>query len=675
MNLKSIILYNFKNFYGRHVFDMTFENESQNIILVSGPNGSGKTSILEAIRLCLYGKGFRDNSISVLEFNKYLKSILNKDAQQKNDQKLYIQITLELDESLPKYEMTITRSWTLKKDRVEEEFLIKQNDHYLELIPREQWNDYIAILIPPYVTNYFFFNGERVRELAVGRRAETILRESIRDLTGLKLMEQLHSDIGRLTGIINRRYIRQEDIGNEINDLEKELKKERKNFVRVEYKIAELDSKIEELGFKRKEEEQELQRIAGANAEDYKEDKESVDINRQEISKLDDQLRMICNDVLPFKIIDELRDDLLRQLNDERQIKEFLANKHILASIKKQLMQTVEKNQELVKLPKKATRSVKEDIIASITEFEKKVSTHKSKKIVHDLTSRESQSIETFLEDIDNNIVDIIARILMDKDELQAKTKNLNGKIKELPGEEIIQDYVERITSIDRKREICKQERDSLGDRVKKIDENIQNLERRILELETNIVCQDDDQRKIILCKKLQGVINEYSEHIVCFEIDDIEESIYKTYRMLANKEDMVEEIQVNRDNLTITLRDCKGLTVDIENMSTGEKEILVLSILFSLTEVANRKLPIIVDTPIAKLDKCHVNNIIKHFFPNIDQQVIILAHDREFDKESYMKLKPYVAKEYRLSPDPSNRIQLIKTKELASVKQAKVVS
>lgn len=69
------------------------------------------------------------------------------------------------------------------------------------------------------------------------------------------------------------------------------------------------------------------------------------------------------------------------------------------------------------------------------------------------------------------------------------------------------------------------------------------------------------------------------------------------------------------------------------------------------------KKLPIIIDSPLAKLDNSHVNKIIENFFPNAGDQVIILSHDREFDLNSYRRLKPNLNRAYRLSMDQENKI------------------
>src|SRR5438093_596203 len=54
MNLRSITLHNYGLFRGEHKIDLT-TRPGKPLILFGGKNGAGKTTVLEALRLCLYG--------------------------------------------------------------------------------------------------------------------------------------------------------------------------------------------------------------------------------------------------------------------------------------------------------------------------------------------------------------------------------------------------------------------------------------------------------------------------------------------------------------------------------------------------------------------------------------------------------------------------------------------
>ena len=129
-------------------------------------------------------------------------------------------------------------------------------------------------------------------------------------------------------------------------------------------------------------------------------------------------------------------------------------------------------------------------------------------------------------------------------------------------------------------------------------------------------------------------------------------------YHKLSTKKDMVKELIIDKKTLNTTLVDYQDKIFKKEILSAGEKEIYALSLLWGLSKVSNRRLPIIIDSPLAKLDENHVDNITEEFFPNAGDQVILLSHDREIDEKLYKKIKRYLNKTYLLNQSEINKVQ-----------------
>jgi DNA sulfur modification protein DndD len=68
------------------------------------------------------------------------------------------------------------------------------------------------------------------------------------------------------------------------------------------------------------------------------------------------------------------------------------------------------------------------------------------------------------------------------------------------------------------------------------------------------------------------------------------------------------------------------------------------------MIQISEKEIPFIIDTPYARIDANHREEISRKFFPNISGQVIILSTDEEITEEYYRILKKYIAKEYLLS-------------------------
>ena len=61
------------------------------------------------------------------------------------------------------------------------------------------------------------------------------------------------------------------------------------------------------------------------------------------------------------------------------------------------------------------------------------------------------------------------------------------------------------------------------------------------------------------------------------------------------------------------------------DELSAGEKQIYAIAILEALAKTSGRHLPIIIDTPLGRLDSEHCTKLINNYFPYASHQVIIL--------------------------------------------------
>ena len=79
-----------------------------------------------------------------------------------------------------------------------------------------------------------------------------------------------------------------------------------------------------------------------------------------------------------------------------------------------------------------------------------------------------------------------------------------------------------------------------------------------------------------------------------------------------------------------VRITDRNGHEIKKSALSAGEKEIFAVSLLWGLAQTSQLKLPIIIDTPLSRLDSAHRDNIVNNYFPNAGEQVIILSTDTQ---------------------------------------------
>ena len=86
--------------------------------------------------------------------------------------------------------------------------------------------------------------------------------------------------------------------------------------------------------------------------------------------------------------------------------------------------------------------------------------------------------------------------------------------------------------------------------------------------------------------------------------------------------------------------------------MSKGELQLYATAIVWGLAKTSGRPLPFIIDTPLARLDVEHRENVIESFYPVASHQVIILSTNSEITKPYYARLEPYVSRSMRVHYD-----------------------
>jgi DNA sulfur modification protein DndD len=86
--------------------------------------------------------------------------------------------------------------------------------------------------------------------------------------------------------------------------------------------------------------------------------------------------------------------------------------------------------------------------------------------------------------------------------------------------------------------------------------------------------------------------------------------------------------------------------------LSAGEKQVYAIAMLWALARTSGRALPMIIDTPLARLDSEHRAAIVERYLPAASHQVIVLSTDTEVDRTLLEKLMPAVSHTFRLEYD-----------------------
>jgi DNA sulfur modification protein DndD len=85
------------------------------------------------------------------------------------------------------------------------------------------------------------------------------------------------------------------------------------------------------------------------------------------------------------------------------------------------------------------------------------------------------------------------------------------------------------------------------------------------------------------------------------------------------------------------------------------------MALLWALRSVSGRNLPIIIDTPMGRLDSEHRHALLTRFFPEAANQVILLSTDTEIDAVAYHLLQPAISHTFSLDFDNESGSTVVK--------------
>ena len=199
MKLKQITLENFGLFRGRNEIDLeprTKYGKVKPLVLIGGKNGAGKTTVLESLRLCLYGARALGDRVSNKDYDSYLLGRIHRDDSALiNPSSASVGLVFDHSQLGQKHEYEVTRSWESRGNKVVTVLHVLKDGGPLDEIDQENADEFLRDLIPPGVSQLYFFDGEKIQQLAEADEEDIALSDAIRNLLGLELIDRLQSDL------------------------------------------------------------------------------------------------------------------------------------------------------------------------------------------------------------------------------------------------------------------------------------------------------------------------------------------------------------------------------------------------------------------------------------------------------------------------------------------------
>jgi len=651
---RELILQNFGAYQGKHKIDLTVEvNKEQDhppIILLGGLNGGGKTTLIDAIRLALYGVKAQCSTRGNLSYGEFLSQCVNRDA--KIGEEAMIELVFE-QASFNKAELrqvpiSICRRW-IHQPKNGRDVLEVRVDNWNSEILTNTWDEFIEEIMPIGISGLFLFDGEQVRELALQDTPTQGIVDAIRTILGLELVDRLEIDLEVMTSKKRRESLDTEDFGklSEIETLiaqqllEVELEKERK---------AQLELSLEQAQASLEEAEREFMRKGGKTAGDKQELEQKCQRLKEESEQQKKELLGLAETCLPLMLIQSpLLEDVILQSKKELHIQKAKAALDLIKERDRKLTEFVEKQN----FPKKYINLVQEFLEAELNELEDESQRGEAwlgsnSEIIHALSNLLEYDLPQSL---------TLANSTLQKlDICERESTQLQNILVSAASPEVYEQLLQRKEETET---ICK----ALGNDLDDVKRSLALLERKLTSTKNDlerfgstIVARSNLEFFFQSVSKVQGTLDIFRKEITSHKIAQLENSVTECFLHLLHKSRLVHRITIAPETFRLELYNAEGKPIPKHRLSAGEKQLLAIAFLWGLARVSGCQLPVVIDTPLGRLDSSHRLNLLDRYFPNASQQVILLSTDTEIGKEEVSRLRQnqLIAHEYILDYDES---------------------
>src|SRR5579863_9730494 len=335
MILTRLTINDFGVFRGQHDLDLSPKNRRP-IVLFGGKNGAVKSTVLEALRLCLYGPGALGSSVPKEEYLQFLGSRIHRNPNsliQPTFASLQVEFQYSHADGLASY--VVTRSWERRSSNKVSEFLsIERNGRALEDIEAERWQEFIRELIPPGVSQLFFFDGEKIQQLAEDTTHQLALSDAVKSLLGVDIVERLQSDLRSHLTRLAKPDARSSRL-LQVRDLEKSVGKIKRKLLKLRDKRAELEGSLQQLRTEIDRTEGAFAASGGVFARNRDHLLQQEGTLKERIKQLEDVVRHHCAGLLPFTLVPALCSQLKQQLFREAETTRIEAGQALVKAAKK----------------------------------------------------------------------------------------------------------------------------------------------------------------------------------------------------------------------------------------------------------------------------------------------------------------------------------------------------
>lgn len=667
ISIESLELTNFGPFYGAKKIDFTTSKNAPPHVLIGGQNGAGKTHLLRALYLAVSGeagvvdlKNVEADESSATRFN--FSQLLNRRARREGEDKCFVSINiLQTDvDTRDQRKLTLNReirfrnsspptwkSWATRSDNAsvidDPELIERLRDAFL----------------PRHLARFFFFDAEKSQNFQLG---EGDIVKAVSRILGLWSYESLEDDLRTLVRNTNSQLS-----STGASNASVELGRVSGEVLRLRGEIKGLEEERQRLSLQKQDDEaalidveDQLKTVGAVDPVKLGENKTKRDEAAAAKSKLEMVLEIAWELALPVRLLGPTQGALRQQLESEQKRRAWEDRKAAVAPqlprIQNEVFGAVPDEYKLPEKTRGFYSARLENALRSL--FEPPPEGVDGVLVYLTETSEAGIAVRQLLNRGSAGLTDIV--------EASQKLEVLEAEVRRLDHE--IRQQTQNVAAIGAGQKLH-ESRAELRSKISEATAKIADLDARKTQLEARLTEAVGEEAR--WGKAVQEADRGRNLAALASAYRDAASELRKraSDRMRSKLNDLVGDLWIDimgrrREfsgmrfdpywNCSLVRKSGEKVPWDELNTSAGQRQVRLLAFYEALRRLAQSVPPLVVDTPLGRLDKeVRAAVLDKLYLSDDGHQSIILSTNAEIDPdgELFAKVRFRFGKAYTLIP------------------------
>lgn len=625
------------------------------VVLVKALNGSGKTTLLTCLQIALYGSRMLGAG-RASDYEQLIAGMRRADAE--GAPTIELDLRIEVNGEVDVF--TLMRTWRFNSGRPTELVSVLREgsvDYQLT----EEWDEYFDTILPAELAQLFLFDGEKIEALANPRTLPDMLRRATEAFLGIGGIESLAKD---LMAVERRAVLRAKEQSTEYSHAREELLALEEQDTELQERLTDLRLRTAEARTAADVEKANLERFTAVAQRSGLAAYEKAGEIRAAAEHAQNRLtaslfavrESLADPYLPFAGLKDMWERYADQWGRE---KKASTAKHVLGELvqrDKRVLAALEG-----KLGRDGVTVLKAALSADAKQYQQAANVPQLL-----LSSADPTAVALRVE----KAASVYRAAVAELHEARRLVAKAERRVNSIPEGGQLKELVEQLQERSSAAAAAAAKAEALAAQVADTVAAKQHVEMKLgaarSRLSKDFRGQVHEEKAIAAGQRARTLLSVFKEELLASKAAWLSEMITTEFRALMRKQRLVSRVVVQPDTYAVTIESSKHHELPMERLSAGERQLLAIAVLSALIKERKGRFPVVVDTPLARLDRQHREALVQRFFSRVSHQVMVLSTDEEVDDALYAQMERFTSAAYTLEYSDGSRSTRARTFEEA---------